>query len=338
MTGVVRRKADWTDVRVFWAVAELGSFGAAARSLKIGMTTATRAVDRLEGQLGAKLLVRGPQGVSLTHAGHLAYDRALTMERAAEQLEIDVVGLDRLPEGRVKLAAPDGVAGIALPPYMREFVRANPKIDLIIDCGLWPDLPLEGDMDLALTFSEPKHPDAIAIPLAHFHYGLFASREYLELYGTPANPEAALSHPFVHHNAQIHQREDWRPRAQAFQTFSQKRVETNSSALSFAAVKHGVGIGVLPTAVLLFEPSLIRLEAPPQTPVRLWLVHHRDVARSARIRCVIDWLKDVFDPREQPWYRAEFVHPREFGPYLARHGRPSPEPAPEGVGMQRIAR
>ena len=322
MSGVVRRKADWTDLRVFWAVAELGSFGAAARSLNIGLTTATRAVDRLEEQLRVKLLNRGPQGVNLTDAGRMAHDRALTMERAAEQMELDIADLERLPEGRVKLSAPDGVGGVMLPPYMREFVRANPKIDLVIDCGLWPDLPLDGDMDLGLTFSEPRQADAVAIPLAHFHYGLFASREYLELYGTPASPELALTHPFVHHNAQIHQREAWRPRAAAFQAFSHKRIETNSSSLSFAAVRYGVGLGVLPTAALLFEPTLVRLETPPQTPVKLWLVHHRDVARSARIRCVIDWLKDVFDPREQPWYRAEFVHPREFAPYLERLRQP----------------
>jgi DNA-binding transcriptional LysR family regulator len=328
MAGVIRRKADWTDLRVFWAVAESGSFGAAARALNIGLTTATRAVDRLEGQLNVKLLVRGPHGVTLTEAGRLAQDRALTMERAAEQLEIAIADLERAPEGRVKLAGPDGVAGIMLPPFMREFVRAYPGIDLVIDCGLWQDHPLDGDADLTLTFSEPKHPDAVAIPLAHFHYGLFASREYLDLYGAPESVEAALAHPFVHHSAQMHQRDYWRPRAAAFHAFIHKRVESNSSALSFEAIKYGVGLGVLPTAALLYAPTLVRLETPSQTPVKLWLVHHRDVARSVRIRCVIDWLKEVFDPRDQPWYRAEFVHPREFEPHLQRR-RQTMAPQPE---------
>ena len=114
MKDVVRRRADWSDVRVFWAVAELGSFGAAARALKLGLTTVTRAVDRLEGQLNAKLLTRGPQGVGLTEAGKLAHDRALSMERFAEQLEMEVADCEKLPEGRVRLAAPDGVAGMFL--------------------------------------------------------------------------------------------------------------------------------------------------------------------------------------------------------------------------------
>ena len=204
MAEVVKRKADWSDLRVFWAVAELGSFGAVARNLGLGLTTVTRTVDRLEEQLAAKLFTRGPHGVTLTEAGTLAYDRALSMERVAEQLEREIVNSEKAPEGRVKISAPDGVAGIFLPPFMAEFVRANPKIDLAVDCDLWPDRPMAGDADLALTFQEPKHPDAVATPLAHFHYALFASREYLELYGVPTTPAEVLAHPYVHHVGQAH--------------------------------------------------------------------------------------------------------------------------------------
>jgi DNA-binding transcriptional LysR family regulator len=323
MKDVVRRRTDWSDVRVFWAVAELGSFGAAARALKLGLTTVTRAVDRLEGQLNAKLLTRGPQGVGLTEAGKLAHDRALSMERFAEQLEIEVADCERLPEGRVRLAAPDGVAGMFLSPAMAEFIRANPKIDLMIDCDLWPDRPLGGEADIALTFEEPKHPDAIATPLAHFHYALFASREYMDLYGAPTTGAEVAAHPYVHHVAQTHHRENWKPNFVAFQDFMHKRVETNSSAVSFNAVKHGAGIGPMPTAILALEPSLVMIETSNPNTIRLWMVHHRDIGRSARVRRVIDWLKEVFDPKTKPWYRAEFVHPREFGPYLPQKEAPT---------------
>jgi DNA-binding transcriptional LysR family regulator len=312
MKDVVRRRADWSDVRVFWAVAELGSFGAAARALKLGLTTVTRAVDRLEAQLNAKLVTRGPQGVSLTEAGLLAHDRALSMERFAEQLEIEVADCEKLPEGRVRLAAPDGVAGMFLGPAMAEFIRANPKIDLVIDCDLWPDRPLAGEADVALTFEEPKHPDVVATPLAHFHYALFASREYMDLYGAPTTGAEIVAHPYVHHVGQTHHRENWKANFVAFQDFMHKRIETNSSAVSFNAVKHGAGIGPMPTAILALEPSLVMIETPIPNTIRLWMVHHRDIGRSARVRRVIDWLKDVFDSKTKPWFRAEFVHPREF--------------------------
>jgi DNA-binding transcriptional LysR family regulator len=314
LVSVVRRKAEWTDIRMFWVVAQLGSFGAAARALEIGLTTVTRAVDRLEERLNTKLLVRGPQGVTLTEAGERAYDSALTMERAAEIFENLILDSESLPEGRVRLAAPDGLAGVFLPRHLPEFLRANPKIDLAIDGGLWPDRPLVGEVDLTLTFAEPKNPDMVAIPLAYFHFTPFASRDYVDLYGSPDSLEALAMHAYVHHVGQDHGKESWDPRAAALQDFLRKRIITNSSAVSFGAVQQGVGIGPLPTAILDIDPSLVMLGLPVET-VRLWLVRHRDVGGSARIRCVIDWLREVFDARNRPWYRAEFVHPREFARY-----------------------
>ena len=312
MPTVVPRKADWSDVRLFWAVAELGSFGAAARSLNLGLSTVTRAIDRLESRLNAKLFVRGPLGVTLTEAGSLAYDRALSMERVAEQLEREITDSEKRAEGRVKLAAPDGIGGAFLTPFMAEFIRANPKIDLVVDCGFWRDHALEGDIDLTLTFEEPKHPDVVATPIAHFHYGLFASRDYLNLYGTPKTIAESFEHPYIHHVGQNHHREAWDPRTVAQQDFAYKRIETNSSAVSYEAIKHGAGLGPLPTAILSLDPSLVMLDLPIRASAILWLVYHRDIGRSARIRCVADWLKEVFDARTKPWYRAEFVHPNEF--------------------------
>ncbi len=325
MPQVLRQRADWSDVRIFWAVAELGSFGAAARALKLGLTTVTRAVDRLEQRLNARLVTRGPQGVTLTEAGSLAYDRALSMERVAEQLEREIADCEKAPEGRVKLVVPDGIAGFFLTPLLPEFIRANPKINLVIDCDLWPDRPLEGEADIALTFQEPRQADSVATPIAHFHYALCAAREYLDLYGRPKSVADILAHPYVHHVGHTHHRETWKPAYAAFIDLIQRRIETNSSAVSFAAVKQGSGIGLMPTAALAVDPSLVMIDTPDHPSLRLWLVHHRETGRSARVRRVIDWLKEVFDPKTKPWFRAEFMHPREFGPYLEAE---TPAPAP----------
>jgi DNA-binding transcriptional LysR family regulator len=104
----------------------------------------------------------------------------------------------------------------------------------------------------------------------------------------------------------------WGERAIAFQTLTKKRIETNSSAVVVQAVKHGAGIAGLPTAILSVEPELVMLDLEPLPAAKLWLVHHRDIGNSARIQAVIGWLKAVFDPATAPWYRREFIHPRDF--------------------------
>jgi DNA-binding transcriptional LysR family regulator len=322
VVNVSRRKADWSNLRVFWVVAETGGFGAAARALKINQSTVTRRIDELEQQLNTRLFVRGISGVSLTPSGLAVYDRALTMERSAEAIENLVANAEETPQGRVGLSAPDGLAAFLMAPYLPDFMRANPGIDLSIDCGLWPDRPLEGGSELCLTFEEPKQADLTAKPIAYFHYAMFAARSYLDLYGEPRSLQEMATHPFIHHVAQVHQPETWHKQTASLQGLTKKRIETNSSAACLMAVKAGAGIGLLPSAVLSVEPSLVMLKAPLMGSLKLWLCYHRDVARSARIRRVIDWLDEVFDPRSNPWYREEFVHPDDFDEALALRASP----------------
>jgi DNA-binding transcriptional LysR family regulator len=312
MGQIARRRADWSNLRIFFAVAEAGGINAAARALRLNPSTVTRAVEELERQLNVTLFHRGPRGAALTEAGQAAFQRVRTMERMAEALELEIGDTETLPEGRVRLAAPDGVAGYFVTPHLPDFLRAHPRLDLSVDCGLWPDRPLDGEADLTLTFSEPTQPDAVAQPIAHVHYALFASREYVSLYGAPATIEEVLGHPYVHHSAQTHQRELWGPRVEAWQVLTHKRIETNSSAVVVQAVLNGVGVGAMPTAIASVEPDLVMLDVLQVGPAKLWLVHHRDAVRPARVRLVKDWLKSIFDARTRPWYRSEFVHPRDF--------------------------
>ncbi|HEY3948315.1 LysR family transcriptional regulator [Phenylobacterium sp.] len=323
MGEIARRRADWSYLRVFFAVAETGGINAAARALNVNPSTVTRAVEELERQLNVTLFHRGPRGAALTEAGEAAFQRVRTMEQMAGALELEVGDSEILPQGRVRLAAPDGVSGYFITPHLPEFLRAYPGIDLSIDCGLWPDRPLDGEAELALTFAEPTQPDAVAQPIAHVHYALFASREYISLYGAPASIEEVLPHPYVHHAAQTHQRELWGKKVEAWQTLTHRRIETNSSAVVIEAVRNGVGIGAMPTSIASVLPDLVMLDVLKVGPAKLWLVHHRDAVRPARVRLVKDWLKSIFDARTRPWYRAEFVHPRDFAA-----GPPPPAAAP----------
>ena len=329
MPDVVRRKADFSDLRLFWAVAEAGSFGAAARALGMSASTLTRAVDNLEARLEAKLLVRGAQGVSLTPAGVVAFKRVQSMERAAASLEMELAGHDKSASGVVKISAPDGIGGAFLTPHITDFLRGNPDIDLVLDCGLWVDRPLDGEVDLALTFTKPTQEEVVSKPLAYFHYGLFAARSHLDLYGTPETLQETLAHPYVHHVGQVHQRDE---KGAAFQMMTRQRLVTNSSAVSFNAVREGAGVHGLPTAILSIDPTLVMLDVIVNGPVIMWLVQRREMMRSARVKKVVAWLEDVFDQSTQPWYREEYVPPSEFQPELARYlarrrGGPAEVPA-----------
>jgi DNA-binding transcriptional LysR family regulator len=236
----------------------------------------------------------------------------LTMERSAGAIERLIVDQDRRPEGRVGIAAPDGVAGFFLAPHVAAFQRENPKIVLSVNAGLWPEAPLRAPTDIFLQFTPEAGPDMIQTEIATMHYVMVASRQYLDLYGEPRSLADIALTRYIHHTGQRHQPDTWDSKTASVLELTDPSVETNSSLAMLMAIKYGGGVGPVPTALLRLEPDLVVLDAPLVASPKLWMTYHLDVARSARIRRVTDWVKSVFDPRNQPWFRTEFVHPSEF--------------------------
>lgn len=307
-----QQRVDWGDLRVFLAIAETGTFSAAAKLLGLTQPTVSRRMEDLEARLNTRLLVRGAQGVALTEAGQLIRDHVITMERSAQAIERLALSRDKREEGRVRISAPDGLAAFWLAPRLPDFQRENPKISVTLDAGLWPNDEIAGEADLSLRFDESKHADDIVTRIATYHYGLFASPNYIRMYGAPRTLAEVADHRVVHHVAQRHQTGNWHPKAGALQALWNRQIETNSSAAALIAIRSGAGIGALPTAVLTVAPDLVMLGDAPLAKLTLWLVHHRDARKTERTRRVVDWLKHVFDNRANPWYREEYVAPAEF--------------------------
>lgn len=307
---VERHRADWQGLKYFWAVAEERGFAPAARKLGVSTSTLTRAVEELEARLGAQLLHRSTTGITLTDAGEDALDLARTMARTASAIERLAAGELR-DEGVVRLVAPDGMAAYALAPALADFQQAYPKIALNLECGFWPTDPLGGHADISVQYDEVTDPDAVPVVLGHMHFCLFAAPSYVELYGAPPSLAEAAGHRYLHHPAQNRQKEVWSPKFEAFQGLANVAVQSNSSAVIIEAVRAGAGIATLPSGVVRRAPELLMLGNAPVATLKLWMSTHRD-RNKGRTRLVSNWLRSLFDARQYPWYRPEFIHPDEF--------------------------
>ncbi len=314
---VVRHRSDLSDLHVFNAVAVCGGMNAAARSLRVDPSTVSRSLDQLEARLNSRLVRRTAQGVVLTKTGEIGPARVRTIENQIEELEREIIGSEATsPVGAVTLSCSDGVEAFLLTPALTQLLRENPKLDLRLDCGLLPNNPLEADAEIALSFNAEPVPGYLSRPIAYFHYGLFGTRSYFELYGLPHSIEEALHHPFLHFTAHTLTANMAR-NGPAFEDLARRRVETNSSAAVVEGVLAGIGVAAMPTVLASLYPELVMIGGSAE-PIELSLVYHRDIERIPRIKVVLKWLESVFDQRTRPWYRREFVPPHEFGPLLGR--------------------
>lgn len=303
---------DWSELRVFLEVAEHKSISAAAKSLGMSQPTASKILSDLEMRLNTQLLARTNAGVTLTEAGERIRELAMPMARAAAAIDREVRALDQKLEGRVRLAAPDGVLAYWVAPRAPHFQRAHPHITLSMDGGFWPDDPLRDEIDISLQFDERKFGEHVIEPLATIHYAPFATRRYLDLYGVPKNFAELASHRLIHHVAIKQQKQTWDPKAEAIRLLSAHNIETNSSAAMGMALLCDGGIAFMPTYVASYYENIVMIgEEVTASPV-LYLAYDPRLARVARAAAVIEWLKSMFTPTGQPWFQADFVHPRDF--------------------------
>jgi DNA-binding transcriptional LysR family regulator len=142
------------DLRVFLAVATSGSFRSAASQLFISQPTLSRAVARLETQLGTRILTRGPRGVILTEAGETLVSGARNVLDAAAALKRDVA---KPRTESIQLGATATSARSILAPYLAEWIPKNPTVHLsaIEDSDTQLQARLEnGDCDAAIISAD----------------------------------------------------------------------------------------------------------------------------------------------------------------------------------------
>ena len=208
------RRLDWNDVRIFLAVAETGSLNAASRLLGTSQPTISRRMEVLEATpQRAPVLRARSRGVQLTgrgrhHAG--VWRQGWPAWAGHDRSRCRPVVIATTPGGSAS-PQPDGVASYLLVPMLAEFQRANPQIEVVLDCGLWPGSMESGDTDLAIEFHESAPADVVSTPLATLHYALHASQDYLSTYGTPTSFAELVEHRIVRHTAYREQRSHLEP-------------------------------------------------------------------------------------------------------------------------------
>ena len=119
---------DLNDTLIFVKVVELGSFIAAARSLRLPKTTVSRKVQELETRLGAQLLHRTTRKLGLTEAGNIYFDHCQRIARELDEAESAVGQLQGGPRGWLRFTAPYSAGVIWIAPLLGEFRARYPEV------------------------------------------------------------------------------------------------------------------------------------------------------------------------------------------------------------------
>ncbi len=288
---------DWNRARAFLVTAEEGSLSAAARALKQTQPTLGRQVSALEDELGVALFERRGTSLELTPNGVELLAHVRRMADAASGLSLTASGKAQTVEGSICISATEVVAAYILPPVVRRLRQRHPGIIVeIIASNSTSDLKRR-EADIAIRAFRPTQSDLIARKLRDENYYLYASPEYLDLLDNPTRPEELSRADFVGFD-----------RGNEFIdalnglgfTLDQNSFPllTESHIVHWELAKAGAGIGVMPETIGDAEPS-VRRALPDMQPLtgEAWLVAHRELRTSRRVRVVFDFLADALGQR-----------------------------------------
>lgn len=178
-------------------IAERGSVSAAARSLRVPVTTASRKLSDLEAALGAKLLVRTTRKISLTDAGINYLAAARRIIEQVEDAERAAAGEFVAPKGELVITAPIQFGQIHVLPVVAEFLALYPQINvrlLLLDrnVGL-----VEDHVDMAIRIGKLPDSTMIATTIGSFRTIICGSSELFAGHGVPQRPEDLRYMPCV---------------------------------------------------------------------------------------------------------------------------------------------
>lgn len=168
-------------VQVFRAVAELLSFRRAAERLHISQPSVSQHVQRLEEELGLRLLDRGSSGIRLTPAGEVLLRFAGQSSRLSHQAMAQLAALEGAAGGALKLAASTTVAQYILPRILSPFLKQNPRVELSVKSGNTADVTAwvaDGAADLGLIEGPPPRRELLVEHFLDDRIELIVSRSH----------------------------------------------------------------------------------------------------------------------------------------------------------------
>lgn len=279
---------DWNQARAFLVTAEEGSFSAAGRALSMTQPTVGRQVAALERELGVTLFERVGTSLELTPTGLDLVEHVRVMGAAATRVSLSATGQSSAIVGSVSITASELVAAYLLPPIVARLRVDHPGIELeIVASNQARDLHRR-EADIAIRNFRTTQPDLISRKIKDSCARLYATPAYLERLGRISSPKhlaKAELFAFDRTDMMINGL-----RAIGLQvTREQFPIVTANHLVQWELCKQGVGICIVMEEVGDAEPRVRRvLPKLPPIPIPVWLVCHRELHTSRRIRLVFD--------------------------------------------------
>lgn len=255
-----------------------------------------RRLTALERRIGKPLATRSPTGYRLTELGREMVAHAERVEQAVVGFEQHLESATRGTSGVLRIACPEPIVyRITQSALLERFKTRHPDLRVeFVMSDKYIDLS-KGEADVALRSGDTDDAELVGRKIADSFWAVYASEGYIARHGRPGSAEELERHQLIGLDESMakHRAAVWLSRVAP----NARIAARNNSVLGLMyAVKSGVGVAPLPTALGDNEAGLVRLFGPIAELARIWRVlAHPDVRRTPRVSAFFDFVEDEIE-------------------------------------------
>lgn len=287
------------SLRAFITVVESGGFSETARRLNVSKALISKQVAQLEEHLGVRLLHRTTRRVNPTSSGQAYYDRCKPLLDELNEVDDSFQQTDRELQGELRISVPATFAEMHLLPIITQYARENPQVDLTLELTDRMVNLVEERIDLAIRVGKLDESSLVAKKIGEIRMALYASPQFIDVYGLPQAPEDLSDYPCVidsNHPDSTH----WRLNSTKgeLSVHVKGKITVNNARAARDLLEMGNGIGLLPSFVIqdcLESNKLVKLfENYTSAPVGIYAVYLHRKHLSSKVRRFIDLMTQSF--------------------------------------------
>ena len=291
---------NWDDLKYFLAVARAGTLRGGADSIQANHTTLARRLSIMEERVGSRLFDRSKAGLVLTQLGEDLMPYAERVEDEMTAASRVIVGRDTQPSGTIYVSMPHGLAMTSIMDDLAHFADLYPDIDLNMNFSNDVADLARREADVSLRIAHEVTDDVVGRRLVQMSQTAYCTKDYaqrirdnggegLQLIGWH-EPEGETTAKWV--------LDSYYPKARL-----RHRVSELVPLITLAAA--GLGMAYLACNLGDRHPGLIRAPFQKPLPYRsIWLLLHKDLRNTARVRLFVDFLAASIRSRRNEFWVA----------------------------------
>ncbi|MCP3862063.1 MAG: LysR family transcriptional regulator [Aestuariibacter sp.] len=287
------------DIALFVEVVNRGSLAAGAKQVKLPAATVTRRIQRLEAQLGVKLMHRSARKLVLTHDGEVYFQTYAELVQQFNQAQQVLSQENQQLAGKVKVLAPVNISHGILRTMWVSFTNEYPDIQLDLELSNHQMDLIETQADLAIRIGKQPDSSFYQRRLGELETVLIATPAYLKAHGEPSHPSELVEHNLIG----ISMRKKWvlhnYVNSQSFTLYPQCRAQINDPVFVKYFVLDSQGIALVPLTEVkneLDSGEAVRILPDWKGEVRdIFLIWPGGKLLSKRAQCLRDYIFDYMN-------------------------------------------